>query len=162
PAPVLIATPWAYKSHAPGRPGNLRRPCGVFDGGTTSAGVLSTHMARTIHVTRSKLATLGVVVVILGGVACSALNSNSPTSSAPQAASALKSAPQPAPAAPGVTAGAPAAGVATDAMQRSATAGGAAAPASSAANSITEQSAPQTLDRMIIRTAQLAVEVTNM
>jgi hypothetical protein len=114
-------------------------------------------MSKTIHVARSKLAALGVVVVILGGVACSALNS-----SAPQGATALKSAPQPAAAPPGVTAGAPAAGVASDVVQRSSSAGGNAAPASIAANSSAEQSASQTLDRMIIRTAQLTVEVTTM
>jgi hypothetical protein len=47
-------------------------------------------------------------------------------------------------------------------VQRSASAGGNAAPANSAANPVAEQSASQTLDRMIIRTAQLTVEVTMM
>src|SRR5258708_39505577 len=119
-------------------------------------------MPQTIHVARSKLAPLGVVLVVLGGVACSALNASSPASSAPQAASALKSAPQPAVAPPGVAAGAPAVGVATDAVQRSASGAANAAPAGGAANSVAEQSASQALDRMIIRTAQLTVEVTTM
>jgi hypothetical protein len=118
-------------------------------------------MFRTRHVARSKLAALGAVVVVLGGVACSALNSSSAAPSAPQASGASKAAPQPAPAPP-VSPGAPAVGIASDAVQRSPAAGTAPAQANIAAFSVAEQSASQTLDRMIIRTAQLTVEVTTM
>jgi hypothetical protein len=118
--------------------------------------------------------------LILGGVACSAVTSNLVTRATPQSSGkAGQSTSVPALAAPvlapagagGVAVGAPAP-IASDAVaQRSA----AAAPASSAATApndastdanasttVLEQSAAQPLDRMVIRTAQLSVEVGDM
>jgi hypothetical protein len=128
---------------------------------------------------RGRLAALGAVIAVLGGVACSAASQNLSTTSAPTAASTGKvaqpaaiPAAQAAPGGGGVAVGAPAAapavGVATDALQRSAAAPGAsqaANTASTASTAVMEQSsqaAAQPLDRMVIRTAQLTVEVPDM
>jgi len=111
---------------------------------------------------RARIAALGAVVVVLGGVACSALSSTTLNPVAPTTSPAnLKSAPPPAipaalPAPAGVASGAPA--VTSDAAgQRSAVASNSAAPA----DSLPDTSA-QVLDRMVIRTAQLTVEVPDM
>jgi uncharacterized protein DUF4349 len=111
---------------------------------------------------RARLATLGAVVVVLGGVACSALSSSlpaAPTTSPSNLKAAQPAVPAalPAPAsAGGVAVGAPAAAVASDsAAQRSAVSG------NSASTTLPDTSA-QVLDRMVIRTAQLTVEVPDM
>jgi Domain of unknown function (DUF4349) len=120
-------------------------------------------MLNRIRGSRARLAAIGVVVVVLGGVACSAANLTAPAATAPAGmASALsgKAAPQAVPAAaPVVLApGAPVPAASTDAVRS------AAAPANSgaAASTVAETTAAQSLDRMVIRTAQLTVEVANM
>jgi uncharacterized protein DUF4349 len=130
---------------------------------------------------RARFAAIGAVVVVVGGVACSALGSELAARSSGGAAPAATTAPaaqngkvaQPAaiPAAspPLVAGGAPAAAIASDASVRSAPAANAAQAASSAQtangagspNTLPDTSA-QLLDRMVIRTAQLTVEVTSM
>ena len=115
---------------------------------------------------RAQLATLGAVVVVLGGVACSALSAVPPSAPAESASTNLTAAQPPVAGAPpakavagGVALGAPAAGAASDAAspQRAAIAANAAA----APNSLPDSSA-QILDRMVLRTAQLTVQVTDM
>src|SRR5579859_7440946 len=112
---------------------------------------------------RARLATLGLVVVVLGGVACSALSGAVPTSPT-SPASNVKAAqpvspPVPAPVSPGgLAVGAPAPAVASDAagaQQRAVTSG-------AAQSSTVVDSSAQILDRMVIRTAQLTVEVPDM
>lgn len=110
---------------------------------------------------RARLAALGAVVVVLGGVACSALSS--PSQTAPSApATSLKSSQPPAPAAP--PAAAPAGGVAVGAAVTSDSAAQRAAPANAAAaaGSALPDTSAQVLDRMVIRTAQMSVEVADM
>jgi Domain of unknown function (DUF4349) len=122
---------------------------------------------------RTRLAALGALLVIVGGVACSAASSfvspaappAAPTSTPAQTSKGVAPgampAASPAMAVPGaaVVPGAPVAvasgGVASDAAQR------AQAAAGSQANALPDTSA-QILDRMVIRTAQLAVEVGDM
>jgi hypothetical protein len=118
------------------------------------------------RVSRARLAAFGVVVVILGGAACSAANLNAPAATAPaqpagvvsgKAAQPAIPAAAPAPPAAVLAPGAPPPAAATDAM-RSAQAGNSGAGAST----VTDASMAQSLDRMVIRTAQLTVEVANM
>jgi hypothetical protein len=124
-------------------------------------------MLNRIRGSRARLAAFGVVVVVLGGVACSAANLNAPAATAPAgalsgngkaalppgSAPAAQSAAVPAIIAPG----APAPSTATDAM-RSAPA----ANSAGAASTVADTTAAQSLDRMVIRTAQLTVEVQDM
>jgi hypothetical protein len=113
------------------------------------------------QVTRSRLAALGLAVVVLGGVACSAANplaekvdKETGSNSAGGAAVVPRAA-----APPAIAGGAPAPAVASDAAaQRSANGAG----ATVATVPALEQGATQTLDRMIIRNAQLSVDVTDM
>jgi Domain of unknown function (DUF4349) len=107
---------------------------------------------------RGRLAAVGAAVVVLGGVACSAANIERAASSvAPGAKATQPGAPAAVPAPAGFAGGPPA--IASDAAQRSApTTTSSAAPSTAAM----EPSAAQTLDRMIIRTAQLMVEVMDM
>jgi Domain of unknown function (DUF4349) len=124
-------------------------------------------MLNRIRGSRARLAAFGVVVVVLGGVACSAANLNAPAATAPAGAlsgngkAALPPGPAPAAqsaAAPAIIApGAPAPSTATDAM-RSAPA----ANSAGAASTVADTTAAQSLDRMVIRTAQLTVEVQDM
>ncbi len=107
---------------------------------------------------RARLATLAAAVVVLGGVACSSLSAPAPpTATSPE--TNLKAAQPPVAVPPGGAAiGAPAPAVAADAVaQRSA------APATSttAASALPDTSA-QVLDRMVIRTAQLTLEVPDI
>jgi hypothetical protein len=105
--------------------------------------------------------------VVVGGVACNAAQNLS--TSASSAASSAKPAAQVAPAG-GVAVGAPvpAASAAADAaaVQRNAApaqaTGQNASTANNASTTVLEQSAAQPLDRMVIRTAQLAVEVLDI
>ena len=115
---------------------------------------------------RARLATLGAVVVVLGGVACSALSASAPSAATESTSTNLKAAQPQAPgaapaqgAAGGVAIGAPAGAVASDAAapQRAAVAANAAA----APNTLPDTSA-QILDRMVLRTAQLTVQVTDI
>jgi hypothetical protein len=119
--------------------------------------------ARRAH---ARLAAIVVALIVLGSVACTALPALSPAS--PQEATSGKVGQPPAPApavAGGATIGAPAPGVASDAaatapaaqLARSAVAANSAAPT----NSLPDTSA-QVLDRMVLRTAQLTVQVTDM
>jgi hypothetical protein len=117
---------------------------------------------------RARLAACGVVVV-LGAVACSAANLGAPTAPAPaqpagavsvkaaQPGSAAPPAAAPAALASGAQAQAGAPAAASDAA-RAASAGESAASGST----VTDASMAQSLDRMVIRTAQLTVEVANM
>jgi hypothetical protein len=132
-------------------------------------------MLRRIRTSRARLAAFGAIVVVIGGAACSAgaPAGFGPSQSAPAATTAelsakvAKPAAIPAPqSAGGVAVGAPAAAppaVASDAAaQRAAAPAGATGNASTANNASTtalEQSAAQPLDRMVIRTAQMTVEV---
>ena len=115
---------------------------------------------------RTRFAVLGALLVIVGGVACSAASSfvqpaAAPTST-PATAGSKAVAPGAVPAsssamavpAAAVAPGAPAA-IASDAQRA------APAAAGSQANALPDTSA-QILDRMVIRTAQLAVEVGDM
>lgn len=113
------------------------------------------------------IASLAAAVVVLGSVACSALPNVASPSAPESAPTNLKSAQPPVPAAQpaaagGATIGAPAASVASDAAaaapQRSAVAANSAAAPN---NSLPDTSA-QILDRMVLRTAQLTVQVTDM
>jgi hypothetical protein len=118
-------------------------------------------MLNRFRGSRARLAAIGAVVVVLGGVACSAVGSNAPTQSAPPSGAlsgkaAQAPAPPVAPAA-ATAPGAPAPAVAVDAARSSA--GGNAA---SQASTVAETTAAQSLDRMVIRTAQLTVEVASM
>jgi hypothetical protein len=130
-------------------------------------------MIRKMSSSRRRFAAIGAVLVVLGGVACSAVGSelaartsvSAPAATTAPAAQSGKAA-QPAaiPAAmPPIAGGAPAPAIANDATARSAPAanGAAAAAGAASANSLPDTSA-QLLDRMVIRTAQLTVEVTNM
>src|SRR5205085_6013458 len=116
---------------------------------------------RRAHV---RLATVASALVVLGAVACNALPMSSPPGAPESTTTNLKAAPPPAAAAAGgATIGAPAPGVASDAasaaapaQQRSAVAANSAAPN----NSLPDTSA-QILDRMVLRTAQLTVQVTD-
>ena len=110
-----------------------------------------------------RFALLAAALVVLGAVACNALPSSSPPS--PPESTNLKAAQPPASApavAGGVAVGAPAPSVASDAAaaapQRSAVAANSAAAPN---NSLPDTSA-QILDRMVLRTAQLTVQVTDM
>ena len=120
-------------------------------------------MLNRIRGSRARLAAFGVVVVVLGGVACSAANSSAPAPSAPSGAvSGTGKAVQPpalaaqSAAAPAVVAGgAPAPAAAPEAMRSATT-------ADAAASGTVADTSAQALDRMVIRTAQLTVEVSNM
>jgi hypothetical protein len=118
-------------------------------------------MLNKLRRSRARLAALGLAVVVLGGVACSAANSNAPAPSAPTDAlsGAAKAAPPPALAArpASIAAGAPAPAQASEAM-RQAPSGDAAA----SGGAVADTTAAQSLDRMVIRTAQLTVEVQDM
>jgi|SRR5579859_127827 len=116
---------------------------------------------------RKRLAALVAVVVLCGGVACSAVGSAlqrqlvapAATTAPPAVQSAAKPAALPAPAntgpgAPAVAAAAPR--IASDASTAS---GSSAQPAD--ASTVADSSA-QILDRMVIRTAQLSIEVQEM
>src|SRR5438552_13528063 len=118
---------------------------------------------RRAHV---RLATVASALVVLGALACNALPMSSPPGAPESTTTNLKAAPPPAPAAQpaaagGATVGAPAPGVASDAagpapaQQRSAVAANSPAPN----NSLPDTSA-QILDRMVLRTAQLTVQIT--
>jgi hypothetical protein len=123
---------------------------------------------RRAHV---RLATVASALVVLGAIACNALPVSSPPGAPESTTTNLKAAQPPAPAAQpaaagGATIGAPAPAVASDAagaaapapaQQRSAVAANSAAPN----NSLPDTSA-QILDRMVLRTAQLTVQVTDM
>jgi hypothetical protein len=136
---------------------------------------------------RARFAAIGAMLVVVGGVACSAVGSelaarsaaqSAPTAQA-QSARSTQPAVSPTTAPPGIAAtgsapvlagGAAAIGSASDAAtQRSVAPANAAAPANSAApasaaaqsNGLPDSSA-QLLDRMVMRTAQLNVEVTDM
>jgi hypothetical protein len=129
-------------------------------------------MLPKFRIARTKLVAVGAAVVVLGGVACSALNSNSaapaPTIGAPSNKAGQPALPAAIPAAapPGLAGGAPAAGVASDASaavaQRNSAPAGVSTAANAPALSVAEASAAQAFDRMIIRTAQLTVEVGDM
>jgi len=113
---------------------------------------------------RAWLAAIAVAVVILGGVACSAATpNNAPVSSAASAAANGKSAQPPgsqaqSAAAPALIApGAPAPAASTDALRSAAP-----AETGASAGTLADTTAAQSLDRMIIRTAQLTVEVANI
>ena len=115
----------------------------------------------------ARLVTSAAALIVLGSVACSALPASAPSS--PPESTNLKAAQPAGPAAQpavagGATIGAPAPNVASDAagapaaaQQRSAVAANSAAPN----NSLPDTSA-QILDRMVLRTAQLTVQVTDM
>jgi Domain of unknown function (DUF4349) len=126
-------------------------------------------MLNRIRGSRARLAAIGVLVVVVGGVACSAATSvfqarTGAFAPAPAAAGAGRVPQPPAPAAQPAAAarsaaapGAPAAAVSTDAMQS--------APASDSAGAtgtVPDTTAAQSLNRMVIRTAQLTIEVQNM
>jgi Domain of unknown function (DUF4349) len=114
---------------------------------------------------RARIATLAAALVVLGGVACSALSSTpppAPTTSPTNLKSGQPAIPAAIPAAApvggGVAVGAPAPAqpaVSDAATQRSAVA----ANSASSASALPDSSA-QILDRMVIRTAQLTVEVS--
>jgi len=121
----------------------------------------------------SRLATFVGAVVLAGSAACSAANVNTPVPTAPeQPVSAVggKAAQPPVsvPAAPAPTTapaaavpaalapGAPVPPASSNALRSSAT------NSAAAASTVTEASLAQSLDRMVIRTSQLTVEVVNM
>jgi len=120
------------------------------------------HHIRKMRRSRARIAALGVLIVVLGAVACTATGTlvqpGAPAATLPAVGSkpvqpaAIPAAAPPAalsaPAAPGAAA-------AVDA-QRSA-----ASPSSAQPNALPDTSA-QILDRMVIRTAQLSVEVQDM
>ena len=112
---------------------------------------------------RAQLAALGAALVVLGGVACSALSTSSPTA-ATSSGQNLKGPQPPVPAAQPAAApagGAPAAAIVSDAAAQRASAN----PASTAPNASTAtiaDTSAQVLDRMVIRTAQLTVEVQDI
>jgi Domain of unknown function (DUF4349) len=117
---------------------------------------------KPTDITRGRLAAFAAVVV-LGGVACS--SSAAPQVMSPASTSAgAKAAPPPVSAAQSVGGAAiapgapPAAAPAADAAARSASAGNAGA----AASTVTDQSFAESLDRMVIRSSQLTVEVADM
>jgi hypothetical protein len=113
-----------------------------------------------MRMSRARLAALGAVIVVVAGAACSAvpnLSAPTPPSQSGKAAQPPAPAAVPAAAPAGALAGGPA--VADAAAQRSA-APAAAAPNSTAANEA--GAAAQAFDRMVIRTAQLTVEVTDI
>ena len=124
--------------------------------------VFPMQMLNRIRGSRARLAAFGVAVVVLGGVACSAANSNAPAPSAPSGAlgGAGKAVPPPAVAAQsaaapaGIAPGAPAPAEA----RRAATSSDSAATG----GAVADTTAAQSLDRMVIRTAQLTVEVQDM
>jgi hypothetical protein len=120
-------------------------------------------MLKRIVRPRARLAAMGAVLVVLGGVACSALSTSAPSTPAESTSTNLKAgqpqvagAPPVPAAAGGVAVGAPAANVASDAAGPQRAAASAAAP-----NTLPDTSA-QILDRMVLRTAQLTVQVTDM
>src|SRR5258708_26078610 len=112
-------------------------------------------------------AATAAALIVLGSVACSTLPALSPAS--PQEATSGKAAQPPAPApavAGGATIGAPAPGAASDAAAaapaaQQARAAGAANYAAAPNNGLPATTA-QILDRMVLRTAQLTVQVTDM
>jgi hypothetical protein len=113
--------------------------------------------AKTLPV---RLAAVAAVFVVIGGVACSAVvrPSISLPSTSPEAQNARSIVSQPAPPIAPSTGGA--------AAPQAATARDAIGPAQPPSTSSTEGALPDTsaqiLDRMVIRTAQLTVEVTDM
>jgi len=126
------------------------------------------HMLNKIRRSRARLAAIGLVVVVLGGAACSAATSAfqarngaaTPVSApvgagkvAPPAAIPAAAPPIQASGASGALAPAPAVDAARSA---------AAANSASSGNAVADTTAAQSLDRMVIRTAQLTVEVQNM
>ncbi|HEV7666799.1 MAG TPA: DUF4349 domain-containing protein, partial [Chloroflexota bacterium] len=135
---------------------------------------------RAIRSSRARLAVigaaLGATAVVLGGVACSAITSpanNASGGSSPAATSVPGKAAQPgipaASPARNLAVGAPvaagAAAVTSDAAAQAAPAASApgnASTANTASSTTLEQSAAQPLDRMVIRTAQMTVEVGDM
>jgi hypothetical protein len=129
---------------------------------------------RTPVVTPARLVAVGATVLILGGVACSVASPSLLTRAASQPTDKVSPPTQAPAAAPplassggGLAAVAPAA-ASSDAAPRVAAAPAAtgsdssASTADSVSPSVLEQSAAQPLDRMVIRTAQLSVEVNNM
>jgi hypothetical protein len=128
-------------------------------------------MMKSIYGTRGRLAAFAAVVVVLGGVACS--SSASPQSS-PLTSTSSSSGAKSAPPAPAQLAGQPGAGsaVGSGGVQAEApvpAADSASRPAANAAvapgapaSTVTDQSFAETLGRMVIRSAQLTVEVADM
>ncbi len=115
----------------------------------------------------ARLAATATALIVLGSVACSTLPALSPAS--PQEATSGKAAQPPAPApavAGGATIGAPAPGVASDAAAAAPAAQQArsavAANSAAAPNNGLPDTSAQILDRMVLRTAQLTVQVTDM
>ncbi len=115
----------------------------------------------------ARLAATAAALIVLGSVACSTLPALSPAS--PQEATSGKAAQPPAPApavAGGATIGAPAPGVASDAAAAAPAAQQArsavAANSAAAPNNGLPDTSAQILDRMVLRTAQLTVQVTDM
>ncbi|MDQ6674687.1 MAG: DUF4349 domain-containing protein [Chloroflexota bacterium] len=98
------------------------------------------HTPNGFRGSRRRLAGLGVVVVVLGAAACSGANLTAPA--------ATTAPPQPADAPMGKAA--------------QPLAPPAASPVTAASSTATDASTAQSLDRMVIRTAQLTVEVANM
>jgi Domain of unknown function (DUF4349) len=116
---------------------------------------------------RSRLAALAAVLIVTGGVACSAVGNyvqrqaQAPTTApaalqpgAPVAAAKPAAIPAPANLGAAQSAAARASGAATDAATST-------SPAESAQGTVADSSA-QILDRMVIRTAQLTIEVQQM
>jgi Domain of unknown function (DUF4349) len=127
---------------------------------------------RKMRRSRARLAALGVLMVVLGGAACTAagtlLERGPLASTAPLVA---KPAASPAAAPPSVfSAPGASSAPATGEVQRSATSGASAAADTSRSGATPSQANPnplpdtsaQLLDRMVIRTAQLTVEVQDM
>jgi hypothetical protein len=128
-------------------------------------------MSNRRYGTRGKLAALAAVVTVLGGVACGS-GASLPVAADTKGAQGARAAQPPAPAlqpsaaggvvaAPGAVPAAQA--PASDAAPRAAVASNASTSGDgSTASTVTDQSFAQSLDRMVIRTAQLSVEVQDM
>src|SRR5579859_138426 len=125
--------------------------------------VFSMQMLNSIRGSRARLAAFGVAIVVLGGVACSAVTARTPEPSAPAPtapADALnaKSSLPPAP----VAQPAARAAMAAPGAPPAAGAGGASQSTTTSDAAVADTTAAQSLDRMVIRTAQLTVEVQDM
>lgn len=135
----------------------------------TGAGRSSWKRLRLPPARAARLALFGVCGVALVAIGASATASRSLTLlGAPEAGTAVSNAPKPAasPASRAIAAPASnvsgAAPVPLGAPANSATAGGAAAVSNALSTTATDAGAAQTLDRMVVRTAQLGVEVSDM